>query len=467
MTRSCRIRRAICPHPSSIGGRAASSGRTGKTNCGWATWIPSRAHSILSTAGDRSSTLPYASVGQVGNTPRYTYGSDQAAIVYTKLSGTDFQLATALETAPDTWQITLLTDGLDRWRTEGTPEETTGPAMIAYNRETAGGDVVVSWRELADPASERTANVIAQGGRFLGAEPALLVLNHDENHIVQVFLVPFDTGQPEQITFGDRDKENAFIWWAPEYQEYIFTVMVEFSELAFYRRIDGVWTNFYQFAMPNGKPFLSSPEGFAYNGRSFVSIVSCDELGAGGFQGQPNGPSEIWVTGIDPENPFFRRIDDPSYLARRSEPEPYMLDSEPAVYYTETPEGGSILVKRAMTGLSADGDTDGVPDVTDNCLLLPNADQRDTNGDRYGNLCDPDLERQRHRQLPRSRVVQASVLHKRSRRRLQRRRRRERHRPGDAAGLLLHATGSERTRAIGRRSVGCGTSRISAAKPSP
>ena len=97
------------------------------------------------------------------------------------------------------------------------------------------------------------------------------------------------------------------------------------------------------------------------------------------------------MTGIDPEIPFFRRIDDPSYLARRSEPEPYMLDSEPAVYYTETPEGGSILVKRAMTGLSADGDTDGVPDVTDNCLLLPNADQRDTNGDRYGNLCDPDL----------------------------------------------------------------------------
>jgi len=332
-----------------------------------------------------------ASVGQVGNTPRYTYGSDQAAIVYTKLSGTDFQLATALETAPDTWQITLLTDGLDRWRPEGTPEETVGPAMIAYNREAPSGNVVVSWRELADPGSERTANVIAQGGRFLGAEPALLVLNHDENHIVQVFLVPFDTGQPEQITFGDRDKENAFIWWAPEYQEYIFAVMVEFSELAFYRRIDGVWTNFYQFAMPNGKPFLSSPEGFAYHGRSFVSIVSCDELGAGGFQGQPNGPSEIWVTGIDPEIPFFRRIDDPSYLARRSEPEPYMLDSEPAVYYTETPEGGSILVKRAMTGLSADGDTDGVPDVTDNCLLLPNADQRDTNGDRYGNLCDPDL----------------------------------------------------------------------------
>ena len=332
-----------------------------------------------------------APVGQVGSTPRYTYGGDQAAIVYTKLSGGDFQLAKALEVASNTWQITLLANGLDRWRPDGTPPETTGPAMIAYNRETPSG-IVVSWRELDEPGSEGTAVVVAQGGRFFGTEQALLVLNRDDNQVVQIYFVPLSTGEPQQVTFGDRDKENAFIWWAPEYQDYIFTVMVEFSELAFYRRIDGVWTNFYQFAVPNGKPFLSSPEGFAYNGRSFVAIVSCDALGNGGFQGQPNGPSEIWLTGIDPDNPFFRRIDDPNYTAQRSEPEPYMLDGEPAVYYTEMPEGGDVrLVKRAMTGLSADGDTDGVPDVTDNCLLLPNADQRDSNGDGYGNICDPDL----------------------------------------------------------------------------
>ena len=334
-----------------------------------------------------------ASVAQVGNTPRYTYGGDQDSIVYTKSVGGEFQLAKALETAPDTWQITLLSDGLDRWKANGTPEETTGPAMIVYNREEApSGNVVVSWRELDDPASEHTANVIAQGGRFLGTEPYLLVLDQDDNNVVQVYLVAFDTGEPEQITFGDRDKENAFIWWAPEYQEYIFTVMVEFSELAFYRRIDGVWTNFNQFVIPNGKPFLSSPEAFVLNGRSFVAIVSCDELGSGGFQGQPSGPSEIWLTGIDPDNPFFRRIDDPGYLAQRSEPEPYLLDSELVVYYSELDLPENIrLVKRAKTGLAEDTDADGVPDLTDNCTLVANADQRDTDGDGFGNICDADL----------------------------------------------------------------------------
>ncbi|MEO1573752.1 MAG: thrombospondin type 3 repeat-containing protein, partial [Pseudomonadota bacterium] len=39
----------------------------------------------------------------------------------------------------------------------------------------------------------------------------------------------------------------------------------------------------------------------------------------------------------------------------------------------------------------ADSDGDGVADDADNCTLIPNADQRDTNGDGFGNACDADL----------------------------------------------------------------------------
>ena len=38
-----------------------------------------------------------------------------------------------------------------------------------------------------------------------------------------------------------------------------------------------------------------------------------------------------------------------------------------------------------------DTDGDGVPDSSDNCTEVANADQRDTNGDGFGNICDPDL----------------------------------------------------------------------------
>ncbi len=39
-----------------------------------------------------------------------------------------------------------------------------------------------------------------------------------------------------------------------------------------------------------------------------------------------------------------------------------------------------------------DHDLDDVPDSTDNCPHDPNPDQRDTNGDGLGNLCDPDFD---------------------------------------------------------------------------
>ncbi|NNF16596.1 MAG: hypothetical protein HKN70_07595, partial [Gammaproteobacteria bacterium] len=38
-----------------------------------------------------------------------------------------------------------------------------------------------------------------------------------------------------------------------------------------------------------------------------------------------------------------------------------------------------------------DSDCDGISNSIDNCLLVANTDQRDTNGDGFGNICDPDL----------------------------------------------------------------------------
>jgi len=38
-----------------------------------------------------------------------------------------------------------------------------------------------------------------------------------------------------------------------------------------------------------------------------------------------------------------------------------------------------------------DTDGDGVLNAIDNCLLVPNPDQRDADHDGYGNACDPDL----------------------------------------------------------------------------
>ncbi|KPJ92449.1 MAG: hypothetical protein AMJ53_09350 [Gammaproteobacteria bacterium SG8_11] len=38
-----------------------------------------------------------------------------------------------------------------------------------------------------------------------------------------------------------------------------------------------------------------------------------------------------------------------------------------------------------------DSDRDGIPDKSDNCVIVANSDQRDTDNDGFGSICDPDL----------------------------------------------------------------------------
>ena len=56
--------------------------------------------------------------------------------------------------------------------------------------------------------------------------------------------------------------------------------------------------------------------------------------------------------------------------------------------------GGRLFAGRSYVvyGRSAvDSDGDGLADSGDNCTLVANADQRDTNADGIGNICDADL----------------------------------------------------------------------------
>ena len=52
---------------------------------------------------------------------------------------------------------------------------------------------------------------------------------------------------------------------------------------------------------------------------------------------------------------------------------------------------GVRLVSNLVPPPPPDADSDGVPDVTDNCTLVPNASQLDADSDGYGNICDADL----------------------------------------------------------------------------
>ena len=54
--------------------------------------------------------------------------------------------------------------------------------------------------------------------------------------------------------------------------------------------------------------------------------------------------------------------------------------------------GSQVLANLTVNQDAAtDSDHDGVPDRNDNCKLVANTNQRNTDGDLYGNICDPDF----------------------------------------------------------------------------
>ena len=65
-------------------------------------------------------------------------------------------------------------------------------------------------------------------------------------------------------------------------------------------------------------------------------------------------------------------------------------DAAPGITPLAQNSGGLISILEVAAAI-VDTDGDGVADDADNCTLVANADQRDSNNDNFGNICDPDL----------------------------------------------------------------------------
>jgi hypothetical protein len=334
----------------------------------------------------------------IGNGPEFGYGNGETILCYNKTIDLTRTLATASKDELGNWVPALEDLGENRYRPICSPEGTPDPARMVYVQEIGPGDKVVSWRVAGDSATERSFPTLAGvGGRWTGTERAFISPAAVEG-VQQLFWSDIDLETTEQITFDSDTKFNAFAWHAPEFDEVLISAAINVRAVGIYRRIAGDWTRIYTFEVPGAFDFVSSPEPFVHNGKSYITLISASALtGVPPLPYLPKGPSEVWIANIDPSEPFFRRVDNGTGGLTRLEPEPFMLTTGPAIYFTEQdPISGNAVTRVADTGLGSptagDSDGDGVSDDADNCSAKSNPGQIDADGDGIGNRCDADVD---------------------------------------------------------------------------
>lgn len=305
-------------------------------------------------------------IGDSLNGPEWSYDgvTGKSYILYSKLVDGAWSLGVARDDGNGGWTTALPSRPFsearkNRWRPFGSPSGTTAHARQGYLYQD-GPDQILAWRYVGAPNTELTLPGAKIGARFIEGLDAF-VTTMRINDINQVVYVDATTGAYQQLTHDLVNRNGPFMWFAPdvgEHGEYVFMAMMNTTKIGIWRQdANGAWYLYYKFNIPSAKEYVSSPEPFVYNGKSYIITVAALQLGeVGNFPYQPIGQTEIWIAGIDPNNPFFRRVDDSRGGHHRVDPEVYATLNDAFIYYTERDNGETIsTLRRAATGLGPGG----------------------------------------------------------------------------------------------------------------
>ncbi|MEM7084424.1 MAG: penicillin acylase family protein [Pseudomonadota bacterium] len=149
-----------------------------------------------------------------------------------------------------------------------------------------------------------------------------------------------------------------------------------------------------QFTERGGTPL---PIHGGRDGSGMFSIISAG-LSAAGYTPVTGGNSYMQVVTFDDDGPIAEAL--LSYSQSSDVNSPHYADQ--TVLYSNKQwvtlpfKEADILADPNYTTITIseikDSDGDSVGDDVDNCLLVANPPQRDTDGDGFGNLCDPDFD---------------------------------------------------------------------------
>ena len=300
-------------------------------------------------------------VTKIGNGCEWVFTDKGPQIVYTKATGSTLRDRAIARAAVvnGQWVAGIMDNATASWGPIGSLDRGDPDPGVSYQKmlhPDVPGDLTraVFVRSLDDPASEQmiptTDELFTPGARWIPDTDSVIFTRPMPAGVVptrQVFSYDRITDTLTQLTDDDGEKYAAFMWNAPEYGgEPIFLALINEDHLGIYRQINGVWTLYNVVDPPPPAPnFIWSPEPFVFEGKSYITMI----MSPSSDQQSRTIPTEAWVAGIDPANPFFRRISDDRVLVRK-DPENVILKGRPPLVVAG--DTSDYMVTEALTVLS-------------------------------------------------------------------------------------------------------------------
>ena len=315
-------------------------------------------------------SMTYQDAQKTKNGPEWVFSSIGDVVVYTRYAGRhadgNSRIGYAFPMQPSSSCLYISADGY--WCASDLGPEV--PRKAPYGSHVPGDTAprisyvdnkeAHYWRELWNPATEspipdfpdsnypmRLTECAVPGG-VPGVRSVVYPVTVGTTD--QVFMRDFDSGVVTQLTFDAGQKYEVWMWCAPEFaNELVFFTLVDQVELRVYRNLpvgpggSEQWTPiFSQFAPPDNQ--IYSPEPFVYQGKSYI------------FMSQTVKPnkfrSQIWIANIDASAPLFKLITPLLPLQTRTDPEVFITDNGPYIYYnvlenTTRPNGQPKTLSRS------------------------------------------------------------------------------------------------------------------------
>lgn len=290
-----------------------------------------------------------APITTTGNGPEWVYSAGGQQIVFTKIIQGVYRLAVA-KYIKGAWATQLLLKGQYRLAPGGSKDLNDPMPRIVYVIYSPD-EVGPRWRKLNDPRSElRVPNDPSHPffSTLVEGSDTLLFVGSNQNGVTQCSYYDMSTQIITPISFDAGNKKYGFMWRSPEFDNdwvaFCSKDTAFADELGVYRNFNNTWTKILALAPPSRKYFYSA-EKFVYNGKSYIFFVTVDATPT-----LHEGDGDVWIAGIDPENPFYRQVSSSVPMMRR-DPEVFITSQGPFIYYTEITKDHQGITHRCATGL--------------------------------------------------------------------------------------------------------------------